>query len=296
MLFQGSGVAIVTPFYEDGSIDYPSLKNLIEFQIENNTDAIIIAGTTGETATLSNQEQIEIIEFAVKEVDSRVPVIAGTGTNNTLETVYLSQEAQKLGVDGLLIVTPYYNKSTQEGLYEHYEYIHEQTSLPILLYNVPSRTNVHLDANTVYELSKLERIVGIKDASGDFSHLLEIKSLCDEDFVLYSGNDDQIVPMLALGAQGVISVLANIAPLDTHDMVMEYLKGNHEKALKLQVDYQKLISLLFVEPSPIAVKYALHKMSFIDNVLRRPLSPLSDSYTDEILMLMKERGLLWKYY
>ncbi len=292
MLFQGSGVAIVTPFYEDGSIDYPSLKNLIEFQIENNTDAIIIAGTTGETATLSNQEQIEIIEFAVKEVDSRVPVIAGTGTNNTLETVYLSQEAQKLGVDGLLIVTPYYNKSTQEGLYEHYEYIHEQTSLPILLYNVPSRTNVHLDANTVYQLSKLERIVGIKDASGDFSHLLEIKSLCDDDFVLYSGNDDQIVPMLALGAQGVISVLANIAPLDTHDMVMEYLKGNHEQALKLQVDYQKLISLLFVEPSPIAVKYALHKMSFIDNVLRRPLTPLSDSYTDEILMLMKERGLL----
>ena len=206
--------------------------------------------------------------------------------------MYLSQEAQKLEVDGLLIVTPYYNKSTQEGLYEHYEYIHEQTSLPILLYNVPSRTNVHLDANTVYELSKLERIVGIKDASGDFSHLLEIKSLCDEDFVLYSGNDDQIVPMLALGAQGVISVLANIAPLDTHDMVMEYLKGNHEKALKLQVDYQKLISLLFVEPSPIGVKYALHKMSFIDNVLRRPLSPLSDSYTDEILMLMKERGLL----
>ncbi len=292
MLFQGSGVAIVTPFYEDGSIDYPSLKNLIEFQIENNTDAIIIAGTTGETATLSNQEQIEIIEFAVKEVDSRVPVIAGTGTNNTLETVYLSQEAQKLGVDGLLIVTPYYNKSTQEGLYEHYEYIHEQTSLPILLYNVPSRTNVHLDANAVYQLSKLERIVGIKDASGDFSHLLEIKSLCDDDFVLYSGNDDQIVPMLALGAQGVISVLANIAPLDTHDMVMEYLKGNHEKAFKLQVDYQKLISLLFAEPSPIAVKYALHKMSFIDNVLRRPLTPLSDSYTDEILMLMKERGLL----
>lgn len=292
MLFQGSGVAIVTPFYEDGSIDYPSLKNLIEFQIENNTDAIIIAGTTGETATLSNQEQIEIIDFAVKEVDSRVPVIAGTGTNNTLETVYLSQEAQKLGVDGLLIVTPYYNKSTQEGLYEHYEYIHEQTSLPILLYNVPSRTNVHIDANTVYRLSKLERIVGIKDASGDFSHLLEIKSLCDDDFVIYSGNDDQIVPMLALGAQGVISVLANIAPLETHDMVMEYLKGNHEKALKLQVDYQKLISLLFVEPSPIGVKYALHKMSFIDNVLRRPLSPLSDSYTDEILMLMKERGLL----
>ncbi|CAM3647409.1 4-hydroxy-tetrahydrodipicolinate synthase [Erysipelothrix urinaevulpis] len=288
MLFTGSGVAIVTPFYEDGSIDYSALKNLIEFHIDNETDAIIIAGTTGETATLSDEEQLEIIRFTVKEVNQRIPVIAGTGSNNTQHSLYLSQEAEKMGVDGLLIVTPYYNKATQKGLIAHYQTIHDQTSTPILLYNVPGRTNVNIEPETVYELSKMERIVGLKEASGDFSQILKIRRLCDDDFALYSGNDDQIVPFLALGGVGVISVLANILPKETHRMVEHYLEGNVIQAERMQTHYQALIDHLFIEPSPTAVKYVLAEMGYIDNVLRLPLLPLEETNVEIMNQLLEE--------
>lgn len=292
MLFKGSGVAIVTPFYEDDSIDYPSLKNLIKFHLENNTDAIVIAGTTGETATLSEEEHMSIIEFTVNEVDGKVPVIAGTGTNNTHKTVELSLKAEALGVDGLLVVTPYYNKATQKGLYEHFKFIHDKVSVPIILYTVPSRTNMHIDADTVYELSKLGGIVGLKDASGDLGYTLKVRSLCGPNFAIYSGNDDMIVPVLSLGGVGVISVVANIVPKETHDLVQLYLNGDSKGSLDLQIEYQTLIEHLFIEPSPIGVKFALHKMGMIDNVLRLPLTCLSTDLEPALERLLMEHDLV----
>lgn len=291
MLFKGSGVAIVTPFHQDGSIDYPSLKGLIEFHIENQTDAIIIAGTTGEATTLSDEEHLAIIEVTVNQVDNRIPVIAGTGSNNTGHMVKMSQKAEQLGVDGLLLVTPYYNKATQKGLVEHFKIVHDQTKIPILLYNVPSRTNLHIDAETVYELSQLDRIVGIKDASGNMSETLKIRRLCNENFAIYSGNDDMIVPVLSIGGVGVISVVANILPKETHEMVMSYLKNDIETSQMLQIKYQELISHLFVEPNPVPVKYALSQMNKLDNHLRLPLVPLDEMYTNRMDELLKEHGL-----
>lgn len=292
MLFKGSGVAIVTPFYDDGSIDYPSLKNLIEYHVENETDAIVIAGTTGETATLSEEEHMGIIEFAVNEVDGRIPVIAGTGSNDTLKAVHLSLKAEALGVDGLLIVTPYYNKATQAGLYEHFKFIHDKVSVPIILYTVPSRTNVQINAETVYELSKLEGIVGLKDATGDLGYTLKVRRLCGPNFALYSGNDDMIVPVLSIGGVGVISVVANILAKETHDIVDLYLNGDVNKSSELQIKYQELIENLFTEPSPIPVKYALHKMGLIDNVLRLPLTPLSETYEASLERILMEQDLI----
>lgn len=292
MLFKGSGVAIVTPFYDDGSIDYPSLKNLIQFHLDKSTDAIIIAGTTGETATLSEEEHMSIIEFAVDEVNGKIPVIAGTGTNNTHKTVELSLKAEALGVDGLLLVTPYYNKATQKGLYEHFKFIHDKISVPMILYTVPSRTNLQIDAETVYHLSKLEGIVGLKDASGDLGYTLKVRRLCGPEFAIYSGNDDMIVPVLSLGGVGVISVVANIAPKETHDIVEKYLNGDLETSLNLQIKFQELIEHLFTEPSPIAIKYALHKMGIIDNVLRLPLTSLSTDLEATLERLLLEHDLV----
>lgn len=291
MLFKGSGVAIVTPFYDDGSIDYPSLKNLIEYHIEHQTDAIIIAGTTGETTTLSSDEHMGIIEFAVNEVDGRIPVIAGTGSNDTQKMLNDSQRAEALGVDGLLLVTPYYNKATQAGIYEHFKFVHDQVSVPIILYTVPSRTNVEIEAETVYELSKLERVVGLKDASGNLGYTLKVRRLCGPNFAIYSGNDDMIVPVLSVGGVGVISVVANILPQKTHDMIKLYLEGDVLGSAQIQIDYQELIENLFVEPSPIPVKFALHKMGLIDNVLRLPLIPLSLEYQATLERLLMEHDL-----
>ena len=291
MLFKGSGVAIITPFYEDGSIDYPSLRNLIEFQIENQTDAIIINGTTGESATLSFEEQTELIDFTIKQVDKRIPVIAGTGSNDTKKMIKLSQKAEVLGADGLLIVTPYYNKTTQAGLYEHFKAVHEQTNIPIILYNVPSRTQVNIEPETVYNLSQLERIVGLKDAGGNFSETLQIRSKCGSDFSLYSGNDDMIVPMMALGGVGVISVLANVVPFETQKMTHAFLAGDLETAEVLQVKYAALIKQLFIEPNPIPVKYVLSEMGFCENHLRLPLVPLSESKKAAIDHVIKEHVL-----
>lgn len=288
-LFKGSGVAIVTPFKEDGSIDYDCLATLLDFHLENQTDAIIITGTTGESACLSDEEQLALIEFTVKHIDGKIPVIAGTGSNNTAHMVHLSIEAEKLGVDGLLCVTPYYNKTTQEGLYRHFEAVNNAVKIPIILYNVPGRTNLNLSAETTFRLSHLENIVGIKDASGDLGLTLEIRRLCGPDFDIYSGNDDMIVPLLSIGGVGVISVVANILPKETHDLVMNYLNdGDYE----LQVHYKSLIDALFVEPNPIPVKAALSIMGYESQFVRLPLVEASPSTKELLLSEMKKVNLI----
>lgn len=291
MLFKGSGVALITPFNQDGSIDYASLRTLIEFQIEKQTDAIIINGTTGESATLSVEEQSELIDFTIRQVDGRIPVIAGTGSNDTQTMVKLSQKAEQLGADGLLIVTPYYNKTSQAGIYQHYKLVHEQTSIPIILYNVPSRTQVNIEPKTVQKLSKLKRIVGLKDATGDFSYTLQVRALCGSDFALYSGNDDMIIPMMSLGGVGVISVLANVVPFETQQMTQAFLDGDLETAEVLQVKYAQLIQQLFIEPNPIPVKYVLHEMGYCEDIVRLPLVSIGEDKKVVIKQVLKELNL-----
>jgi len=288
-LFKGSGVAIVTPFKNDGSIDYEVLRDLLEFHVSNQTDAIVITGTTGESATLSDEEQLSLIDFTVKTIAGRIPVIAGTGSNNTAHMVHLSVEAEKLGVDGLLCVTPYYNKTTQEGLYQHFLSVSKEVNVPIILYNVPGRTNINLSAETTYRLSSLDNVVGLKDASGDMGLALEVRRLCGPDFALYSGNDDMIVPLLSLGGVGVISVVANILPKETHDLVMDYLEKGENT---LQIKYKALIDALFVEPSPIPVKAALKLMGYESQSLRLPLVPATQATRDLLSSEMKKVGML----
>ncbi len=288
-LFKGSGVAIVTPFKNDGSIDYEVLNELLEFHVLNQTDAIVITGTTGESATLSDEEQLSLIDFTVKTIAGRIPVIAGTGSNNTAHMVHLSVEAEKLGVDGLLCVTPYYNKTTQEGLYQHFLSVSKEVNVPIILYNVPGRTNINLSAETTYRLSSLDNVVGLKDASGDMGLALEVRRLCGPDFALYSGNDDMIVPLLSLGGVGVISVVANILPKETHDLVMDYLEKGENT---LQIKYKALIDALFVEPSPIPVKAALKLMGYESQSLRLPLVPATQATRDLLSSEMKKVGML----
>lgn len=275
LLFEGSGVALVTPFTEDG-VNFDVLGELIEFQIENETDAIIICGTTGEPATMSEEEKKNVIKFTVEKVNGRIPVIAGTGGNNTAQVIKMSQYAESVGVDGLLIVTPYYNKTTQRGLIKHYEMIAESVKLPIIMYNVPGRTGLNMTAKTVYELSKIKNIVGIKEASGNFSQIAEIAALCGEEIHIYSGNDDQIVPLLALGGKGVISVLANVVPNDTHVMVKSFLEGNIETSRKLQLKSIKLINALFSEVNPIPVKEAVRQLGFDVGKCRMPLIDMDE--------------------
>lgn len=288
-LFKGSGVAIVTPFKNDGSIDYEVLRDLLEFHVSNQTDAIVITGTTGESATLSDEEQLSLIDFTVKTIAGRIPVIAGTGSNNTAHMVHLSVEAEKLGVDGLLCVTPYYNKTTQEGLYQHFLSVSKEVNVPIILYNVPGRTNINLSAETTYRLSSLDNVVGLKDASGDMGLALEVRRLCGPDFALYSGNDDMIVPLLSLGGVGVISVVANILPKETHDLVMDYLEKGENT---LQIKFKALIDALFVEPSPIPVKAALKLMGYESQSLRLPLVPATQATRDLLSSEMKKVGML----
>ncbi len=289
MIFKGSGVAITTPFKEDGSINFNALKNHIEFLIKNETDAIIVAGTTGEGATLSEQEHLEVVKYTVNMVNKRIPVIAGTGSNNTAKARALTEACTKLGVDGFLVVTPYYNKGTQQGLIEHFATISNVTTLPIILYNVPSRTNVNIEPETIFELSKVENIIGIKEASGDLSQVIKIKKLCGDEFYIYSGNDDQIIPILSLGGDGVITVLGNILPKETHDIVYKYLNGDRKESLQLQLKYLDLINLLFVEVNPIPVKSALNLMNFEAGYLRLPLTTITDKnlqkLKDEMLKL-----------
>lgn len=291
-LFKGSGVALVTPFKSDGSIDYQALRNLIDFQVNNNTDAIIITGTTGESATLSYIEHLSVIEECINYTNGRIPVIAGTGSNCTKSAINMAKEAENLGADGLLIVTPYYNKTTQNGLINHYSKISEKVSIPIILYNVPSRTGLNIEPKTVKELvEKNKNIKGIKEASGNINNVLEIKELLGDKINIYSGNDDQIVPILSLGGVGVISVIANILPQETHDLVMNYLNGNIELSKKEQIKMLKLVKALFKETNPIPIKKALEKMNMINGYLREPLIELEEKHEKILIKEMKNYGI-----
>lgn len=282
MLFKGSAVALVTPFREN-NIDYDAMARLIAFHIDNGTDALVIIGTTGESATLSSAEKEALIAFTVKQVAGRLPVIVGTGSNHTQEAIRLSIQAEELGANGLLVVTPYYNKATQKGLIEHYKAIADQVSCPIILYNVPSRTGVNLLPETVQALAQIPTIVGIKEASGDISQVAKLMRLVPSDFAVYSGNDDQILPMLSLGAQGVISVVANVLPQQTHDLVSHYLEGHFIKARQAQLEMLPLIDALFIEVNPIPVKMALSYMGYCESTMRLPLTQMAQE-TQGILM------------
>lgn len=281
--FIGAGVALITPFKND-EVDYDTLRDLIEWQIENATDAIIICGTTGESATMSDTERRAVIKFTVEVVNSRIPVIAGSGSNNTAYAIELSQYCESVGVDGLLIVTPYYNKATDLGLLKHYEAIASSVKIPIILYNVPSRTGVNLKPTVVKQLSGIKNIIGIKEASGDISQVAEIMRLCGSDFAVYSGNDDMIVPILSLGGVGVISVVSNILPKETHDLVMSYLQGDTKTALNLQLDMKSLIDALFIEVNPIPIKTAMNLLGMKVGTLRLPLCEM----TEEHVIILKE--------
>lgn len=285
--FIGSGVALVTPFYDDERVNFKVLEELIEYHVANQTDAIIICGTTGEPATMTESEKKEVIRFTVEKVNKRIPVIAGTGANSTRVAIEMSKYAQSVGADGLLIVTPYYNKTTQVGLIEHYTKIAENVNLPIIMYNVPGRTGLNLSSKSVYELSKIENIVGIKEASGNFTQIAEIASLCKDKIYIYSGNDDQIVPILSLGGVGVISVLANVVPNETHQIVMKYLNGEVRESRELQLKYVSLINALFSEVNPIPVKEAVKLLGFDVGKVRLPLVELSAENRENLIDAME---------
>lgn len=292
-LFRGAGVAIVTPFTEDNSVDYEELGRLIEYQIEGEIDAIITCGTTGEPVTMTEQERLSVISYTVEKVAKRVPVIAGSGGNCTENVVSFSKKAQKVGADGLLVVTPYYNKATQNGLFKHYKEVASAVDLPIILYNVPSRTGVNILPNTAARLGReIENIVAIKEASGNITQIAEVIQKAQGDLDVYSGNDDQIIPILSLGGIGVISVLANIAPKDTHDMVMKYLNDEAEQARKLQINYIELIQALFTEVNPIPVKKALELMGFHTKHLRMPLTEMEPKNVERLASAMKQMGII----
>ncbi len=286
IIFEGSGVAIVTPFTNDNKINYDELKKLIDFQIKNNTDAIVVCGTTGESATLSNSERRELIKFTVEYVNHRVPVIAGTGSNNTQYAIELTKYAESINVDGALVVTPYYNKTTQKGLICHYTSIANSVSIPIIMYNVPSRTGLNIEPNTAFELSNVKNIVAIKEASGNISQVLKIKELCQDNLQIYSGNDDQIVPILACGGIGVISVLANVKPNITHYICANFFDGKIKEALNLQIQNLPLINSLFCETNPIPIKYVLNRMNYNVGQTRLPLVGLSNEHIEEINKLI----------
>lgn len=286
VLFKGCGTALITPFTNDG-VDFEELRKLIEFQILEGIDSLIICGTTGESSTMSLEEKKSVIEFSIKIANGRVPIIVGTGGNNTKEVINLSKYAESVGADGLLLVTPYYNKTTQNGLIAHFTEIAKSVSLPIILYNVPSRTGLNIEPETCLELSKIPNIVGIKEASGNISQVAKIANLCQDNLAIYSGNDDQIVPILSLGGLGVISVLSNIYPKYVHDLVMDYLTGNWQKATASLVYAIPLINALFSEVNPIPIKYAVSKIGFKTGLPRLPLVELSDKNKEKIDHLMK---------
>ena len=277
MLFKGSAVALVTPFTEDNNVNFEKLGELIEYHIENGTDALVVCGTTGEATTMSESEIFAVIKYTVEKVNKRIPVIAGTGSNNTMLSVHMSQEAEKLGVDGLLIITPYYNKTNEKGLKLHFETIANSVKLPIILYNVPGRTKVNIKPSVVAELAKIDNIVSVKEASGDLAQVAEIAKLVPKDFAIYSGNDDTILPLLSLGGSGVISVLANICPKETHDLVTKFFEGDIEGSKKLQLDMDALIAALFIEVNPVPVKTAMNILGFNVGDLRLPLAEMEET-------------------
>lgn len=291
MLFKGSAVALVTPFTKDNKVNFDKLAELIEYHIENKTDAIVSCGTTGEATTMSDEEILSVLEFTVKKVNGRIPVIAGTGSNNTMHSVELSQKAEALGVDGLLIITPYYNKANKSGLKKHFVTIAESVNIPIILYNVPGRTCMNISPALIAELAQVPNIVAVKEASGDLGQVAEIASLVPEDFAIYSGNDDSIVPLLSLGGHGVISVLANVCPIETHDLVEKYLEGDVEGSRKIQLDLDALIAALFIEVNPIPVKTAMNLLGFEVGDLRLPLDNMDPANLEVLKKELVNAGL-----
>ena len=292
-VFTGSAVAIITPFYENGDVNFEELGRLIDFQIENGSDAIVICGTTGEASTLTHEEHLDCIRYAVEKTAGRVPVIAGTGSNCTRTAIYLSQEAEKYGADALLVVTPYYNKATQKGLKQHFAEVANSVSIPVILYNVPSRTGCNILPETVVEMAKeVDNIVGIKEASGNVGQVTQLATLADGCIDIYSGNDDQVVPLMALGGKGVISVLANVAPRQSHDIVASYLAGDVEKSLKEQLRLLPLIEALFCEVNPIPVKKAVSMLGFAAGPLRMPLTEIEPEHEKRLRQAMVDAGIL----
>ena len=293
-LFRGAGVALVTPFSEDGSVNYDKLEELIEEQIAEGSDAIIACGTTGEASTLTHEEHLEVIRFACEAVKGRIPVVAGTGSNCTDTSIYLSVEAQRSGADGLLLVSPYYNKSTQKGLIEHFTAIAQAVTIPVILYNIPGRTGININPETIAHLVRhVDNIVGVKEASGNFSAIGRLFSLCrDIPIDVYSGNDDQIVPLMAMGGVGVISVLSNVAPKKPHELCEAMLSGDVITAARMQIEAMDLIDQLFVEVNPIPVKAALNMMGKGVGGLRRPLCEMEENHKKSLREAMKAYGLL----
>ena len=290
-IFKGAGVAIITPFTEDG-VNYDELGRIIEDQIANGTDAIVITGTTGETSTMSDEEHKEAIRYTVEKVNKRIPVIAGTGSNETSYAIQLSKYAEEVGADGLLLVTPYYNKATQKGLIAHYTAIADAVNIPIILYNVPSRTGVTIQIPTFVELAKHPNIVAVKEASGNLSAVAKIRHAVGDALDIYSGNDDQIVPILSLGGKGVISVLSNVAPKKTHDICQLYFDGKVEESAKLQIELIDLIDALFCEVNPIPVKVAMRMLGYEAGPLRLPLCEMEPAHEEQLRQALKAHGLL----
>ena len=291
-IFTGAGVAIVTPMKPNGEVNFEKLGEILEEQIAGKTDAIIICGTTGESSTMTHEEHLETIKYTVEKVNKRIPVIAGTGSNCTETAIYLSKEAEKVGADGLLLVSPYYNKSTQKGLIAHYTAIAEAVNIPIILYNIAGRTGVNIQPETIaYLVKNVENIVGVKEASGNISQVAEIAALTEGKCDIYSGNDDQIVPNMSLGGKGVISVLSNVAPEYTHDIVAKYLEGKVEESCKMQLDALPLVHALFCEVNTIPVKTAMNMMGKEVGPMRMPLCEMEDAHKEVLRKAMKDFGL-----
>lgn len=291
-IFTGAGVAIVTPMLADGAVDFDGLRKLIDFQIEGGTDSIIICGTTGESSTLSDEEHRAAIRCAVEHTANRVPVVAGTGSNDTKYAVELSREAQELGADGLLIVTPYYNKCSQKGLYQHYMQIADNVDIPIILYNIPGRTGVTIEIPTIEALGQHKNIVAVKEASGNIGYTAKLAAKCGDLVDIYSGNDDMIVPIMSLGGKGVISVLSNILPKETHQMCQYCLDNNFAEATKLQLEYLNLINTLFIEVNPIPVKAAMNMMGLPAGPCRMPLCDMTDEHIEAMRNALAAKGLI----
>lgn len=292
-IFEGVGTALITPFHENGDVNFEKLEWLINKQIEDGVDALIICGTTGESSTLTEEEHMEVIRKSVKMINKRVPMIAGTGSNCTRTAIRFSKEAEEAGADGLLVVSPYYNKATQDGLYEHFKDIAEAVSLPVILYNIPGRTGINIEPNTIYRLAKdVKNIVAVKEATANISQIAKIAALtADLDFAIYSGNDDEVVPICALGGKGVISVASHVIPKVMHDMVRNYLDGNCKKALELQNQYLSLCNSLFIDVNPIPVKEALNLMGMEVGGYRKPLTPMSEEHREVLRKELIKAGI-----
>ncbi len=292
-IFEGAGVALVTPFKENGDVNYDKLEEILEEQIAGGTDAIVICGTTGEASTMSHEEHLSVIKYGCEVVKGRIPVVAGTGSNCTREAVYMSQKAEEVGADGVLLVTPYYNKATQNGLIAHYTTIAESIKIPALLYHIPGRTGVTMKPETIVSLCKnVPNIVGVKEASGNFSSIATMMSMADGCIDVYSGNDDQIVPLLSMGGKGVISVLSNVAPRQTHEICQKFFDGDVKGSAQMQLDAIPLVSALFSEVNPIPVKAAMNMMGKEVGPLRLPLTEMEDAHKEVLKQAMKAYGIL----